>query len=97
MRNGEVIYDCPNALCTLPLYTGKCSKECLARYYNTTNSNYAYWEHRAKHNDHLWVECSNCGFRVENYKAVVLDKCDTKFSDVKYKFCPICGKEMRVH
>lgn len=62
-----------------------------------TENNIAYWEHRAKHNDYLWVECSNCGFRIENYKAVVLDGSDTKFSEVKYKFCPICGKEMGVH
>lgn len=28
----DVIYDCPNAACTTPLYTGKCSKTCIERY-----------------------------------------------------------------
>jgi hypothetical protein len=79
------------------VHTGKCLDECLRRYRAEINtSNYAFWKHRAAYNDYIWVECSNCGFRVENYKAVVLDGCDTKFKDVKYKFCPICGKEMKV-
>lgn len=97
MSSDEIIHDCPDALCTLPLYTGRCSDECLRRYHGKSNSKYAYWEHRAKYNDYIWVECSNCSFRVENHKAVILDGCDTKFSDVRYKFCPICGKEMRIH
>ena len=59
-------------------------------------SPYAYWLHRARYNDYIWCECSNCGFWVEHYKAVVTKGCDTNFVDVKYKFCPICGKEMRV-
>jgi hydrogenase maturation factor HypF (carbamoyltransferase family) len=79
------------------LYAGSCSKYCFDRRAKEDKTNIAYWEHRAKHNDYILVECSNCGFRIENYKAVVLDRCDTKFSDVKYKFCKICGKEMRVH
>ena len=56
----------------------------------------AYWLHRAQHNDYIWVECSKCGFRVENYKAVVLDYCDTLFKNIKYYYCPICGCKMRV-
>lgn len=58
--------------------------------------NEAYWLHRAQHNDYIWVECSKCGFRVENYKAAVLDYCDTFFKDTKYHYCPICGCKMRV-
>ena len=96
MRNGEVIYDCPNALCTLPLYTGKCSDECLKRYRGEVNTKYAYWDSRSKHNDYLWAECSNCGFRVEAYKAVKQGRSSTDYERVVYKFCPICGKEMRV-
>lgn len=105
INSHENIMECPRwAFCSTPLYTGRCSKICFElrdkyskAYMHTEINRIAYWEHRAKHNDYLWVECSNCGFRVENYKAVVLDRSDTKFSDVKYKFCPICGKEMGVH
>ena len=31
MRDG-IIYDCPNANCRTPIYTGKCSKICIERY-----------------------------------------------------------------
>ena len=58
--------------------------------------NEAYWLHRAQHNDYIWVECSYCGFRVENYKAVVLNRSDTDFIDTRYHYCPICGKKMKV-
>lgn len=96
----EVVPTCNLAPCAHLTYTGRCLEECL-KYYKKqlgekTSTSIAFWRHRAAHNDYIWVECSNCGFRVENYKAVVLDGCDTKFKDVKYKFCPICGKEMRV-
>ena len=102
INNHEHILECPRwGICSTPTYTGRCSKICfeLRDRYNGAykSSNTAYWEHRAKYNDFIWVECSNCKFRVENYKAVVCDGSDTKFSAVKYKFCPICGKEMRVH
>lgn len=100
MLSDRIIYSCNNANCHEPIDTGRCKEECWRRYREEKKTNtedkFAYWEHRAKHNDYLWVQCSNCGFRVENYTAVVLDGCDTKFKDVKYKFCPICGKEMRV-
>ena len=98
INSHEHILDCPSyGVCPTPLYTGSCSNHCFEKRTKEDKTNIAYWEHRAKHNDYLWVECSNCGFRIENYTAVVLDRCDTKFSAVKYKFCPICGKEMRVH
>ena len=99
MINGnEVISDCPHyAFCGHVLHVGSCMKECFkCRDKESGASNYAFWCHRGAHNDFLWVECSNCGFHVENYKAVVFDGSDTKFKDVKYKFCPICGKEMKV-
>lgn len=94
MMSNTVIYECPNAACKTPIYTGSCLKECWNKYYGKLS--HARWKHRAEHNDFLWVECSNCGFRVENYKAVVFDGSDTKFKDVKYKFCPMCGKPMGV-
>ena len=31
MREG-IIYDCRNANCTTPIYTGKCSKACFEKY-----------------------------------------------------------------
>lgn len=31
MRDG-IIYDCPNANCKTPIYTGKCSKACIEKY-----------------------------------------------------------------
>lgn len=97
----EQITDCPKwATCSTPTYTGRCSKICFElknKYEKLYNScNIAYWRHRAKYNDYIWCECSNCGFRVENYKAVVMNKSDTDYKEVKYKFCPMCGKEMHV-
>lgn len=56
----------------------------------------AKWKHRAEHNDFIWCECSNCGFRVEAYKAVVSEGRDTNYVAVKYNYCPICGKSMGV-
>jgi membrane protease subunit (stomatin/prohibitin family) len=94
MMSDKIIYDCPNATCTEPLYTGRCKQACWDRYNGKTTK--AKWKHRAEYNDFICVECSNCGFRVENYKAVVFDCSDTKFKDVKYKFCPMCGKPMGV-
>jgi predicted nucleic-acid-binding Zn-ribbon protein len=100
MINGhEVISGCPHyTFCAHVLYTGSCMKECFKRHSkeDSSGTNKAKWKHRAAHNDFLWCECSNCGFRVEAYKAVVSEGRDTNYVDVKYKFCPICGKEMRV-
>ena len=93
----EVVPDCNNVSCTHLLYTGRCLDRCLSIYKSGLGaSGGAYWKSRANHNDFLWVECSNCGFRVENYKAVVCGKSSTDYVDVQYKFCPMCGKEMRV-
>ena len=97
INSKEVVPDCRQANCRHLLYTGRCLAECLRRYKGElVVSNHAFWRHRGAYNDFIWVECSNCGFREEGYKAVVKDGCDTKFKDVKYKFCPMCGKEMRV-
>lgn len=61
------------------------------------NVNIAYWEPRAYVKDYLWAECSNCNFRVEAYKAVYVGVSSVDYVATKYKFCPICGKSMRVH
>ena len=55
-----------------------------------------YWLNRAKHNDHLWAECSECGFRVENYKAVETGVSSDDYVGVKYNYCPKCGSKMIV-
>ena len=54
----------------------------------------AYWKHRGAHNDYIWAECSNCGFREENWKVVKLGKSDTDYVDVKWSYCPKCGSIM---
>ena len=100
MFSDRIIFSCPNANCHEPIMTGACKEECWRRYRGESkkkDSDYAYWEHRAKYNDYLWVECSHCGFRIENYKAVKCGSSSTDYVDVNYKFCPMCGKEMRVH
>ena len=56
----------------------------------------AVWKDRAEYNDFIWAECSNCGFRVEAYKAVKTGKSSADYVEVKYNFCPICGKPMTV-
>ena len=93
----KLIYDCPKAGCVYSLFAGRCKDKCRSKHHIEATEKFAYWEHRAKYNDFIWVECSNCGFRVENYKAVIADRGDTGFSGVKYNYCPICGKPMKVH
>ena len=56
----------------------------------------AKWKNRAQYNDYLWTECSNCGFRVENYKAVKMGKSSLEYIDCIWKYCPKCGSEMTV-
>ena len=55
---------------------------------------HAYWKTREHHNDYLWVECSNCGFRVENYVAVKLGISSTDVIGNKWNGCPICLAKM---
>ena len=57
----------------------------------------AKWRSRKKYNDHLWVECSSCGFRVENYKAVIIGDSSDEYAGVLYKYCPKCGSKMGVN
>ena len=98
INDHEHIRSCPHYdICPTPLYTGSCAKACFERKAKEDGYNIAYWENRSKHNDYLWAECSNCGFRVEVYKAVKQGRSSTDYERVIYKFCPICGKEMRVH
>ena len=93
----EVIQNCPHTMCMTPLYTGKCLDECLKRYRKEMGiEEGAKWKTRAEYNDFLWVECSNCGFRVENYKAVKQIKSNRECDEAIYKFCPMCGKSMGV-
>lgn len=54
----------------------------------------ACWKTREDKNDYLWVECSNCGFVVENYKAVKLGCSSTDVIGYKYHSCPICTAKM---
>lgn len=54
----------------------------------------ARWKTREKKNDFLWVECSNCGFIVENYKAVNLGKSSTDVIGYKWHACPRCTAKM---
>ena len=54
----------------------------------------AQWKTREKHNDYLWVECSNCGFRVENYKAVETGRSSTDVIGYKWHACPKCTAKM---
>lgn len=56
----------------------------------------AKWKNRAEHNDYLWAECSNCGFRVENYKVVKTGRSSTEYTNPIWKYCPKCGAEMSV-
>ena len=56
----------------------------------------AKWKNRIEYKDYLWAECSNCGFRVENYKAVETGRSSTEYIEAIWKFCPICGSEMSV-
>ena len=54
----------------------------------------AKWKTREDKNDYLWVECSNCGFRVENYNAVTTGRSSTHVVGYKWKACPKCGAHM---
>ena len=55
---------------------------------------HAYWKTREEYNDYLWVECSNCGFRVENYKAVKTGMSSTDIVGNKWNACPACCARM---
>lgn len=94
MSSDNIIYGCTNAVCTEPLYTGRCKQACWNRYLESTSK--ARWKHRGVHNDFIWAECSSCGFRVESLKAVKIGRTSTDYTGVIYKFCPICGKQMEV-
>lgn len=56
----------------------------------------AFWENRADRNDHTWCQCSNCGFLVENYRAVKQGISSNDYVGVLWKFCPKCGKRMAI-
>lgn len=54
----------------------------------------AQWKTREAKNDYLWVECSNCGFKIENYKAVELGKSSIDVISYKWHACPKCTAKM---
>lgn len=56
----------------------------------------AMWLTREHRNDYLWVECSNCGFLVENYNAVELGISSTDIKGYKWHACPKCTAKMRM-
>ena len=55
---------------------------------------YGEWKSREQHNDYLWAECSNCGFRGENYRVVEIGTSSIDYIGTKYHFCPKCGAKM---
>ena len=56
---------------------------------------YGTWKTREDHNDYLWVECSYCGFEVQNHMAAELGTSSTDLVRYKWHFCPCCGANMR--
>lgn len=97
INNREIVPDCKLANCRHLIDTGKCLDECLKRYRAELGLRAeAKWKHRAEHNDFIWAECSNCGFREETRKVVYKGCSDTEYVDVKWKYCPMCGKSMGV-
>lgn len=54
----------------------------------------AKWKTREACNDFLWVECSNCGFLVENYKAIKIGRSSTDVVGYKWHSCPKCSAKM---
>lgn len=58
----------------------------------------AHWMTREHKNDFLWVECSNCGFLVENYKALKIGDGTNgplgKIVGYNYHACPKCTAKM---
>lgn len=59
-----------------------------------TVSETAQWKTREAYNDYLWVECSNCGFRVENYLAVETGRSSTDVVGYRWHACPKCTAKM---
>lgn len=97
MNDREIVPRCKLAPCAYLLFTGKCLNECLKIYHAELGiKGEARWKPRAKHNDFIWAECSNCGFREEARKVVQKGESDTDYIRAKYMFCPMCGKSMGV-
>ena len=84
-HEGEDFYSGVNAV--------ECEIACLDAYL-LDKSIVAHWMTREHKNDYLWVECSNCGFLVENYKAVNVGKSSTDIIGYKYHACPKCTAKM---
>ena len=56
----------------------------------------AQWKTREARNDYIWVECSNCGFLVENYKAVETSRSSIDVIGYKWHACPKCTAKMTI-
>lgn len=58
----------------------------------------AYWKSRKDRNDFTWVECSNCGFLIENYKALEIGNGSNgelgKTVGYRWHACPKCAARM---
>lgn len=57
---------------------------------------YGKWKNRKKQNDYSHAECSECGFIISNYLAVIIGLSSDDYVGVQYNFCPKCGAEMSV-
>ena len=80
-------------------YAGICAVQDAIRDLPTVRLNLdspivAQWKTREARNDYLWVECSNCGFMVENYKAVRCKSSDIDVVAYKMNACPKCAARM---
>jgi len=58
----------------------------------------ATWKSRKDRNDFTWVECSNCGFLIENYKALEIGNGSNgelgKVVGYRWHACPKCTAKM---
>ena len=87
-----------NDMGTMPKYykihSDGCAVELEPIYEELIPVKHGRWKNRAHLNDHLWAECSNCGFRQENYKVVKLGRSSDDYVGVRWHYCPNCGAKM---
>ena len=55
---------------------------------------FAYWKTREAQKDTLWMECSSCGYKLENFRAVILGDKPTDIKGVRCHVCPNCEARM---
>ena len=56
----------------------------------------ATWNNRAYVNDHSFVECSHCGHKEPNYRAVKIGNDSDTYTEVLLHYCPKCGCHMKL-